>query len=236
VTGSTDARSEQAAISLQAGCQPTVSARAQSRDQQRTATYQDGRVLEARGPVRGARCRRLETTPTATWRDPNRGRRPACGSPMPWASGKPGTHPHAGWMCRIIGRQARVCGSGCSPSSSRSSWCLVQCWPVLRSLPQLPVSGVVLIGRRSGGIRTGPSPRWCSVQPGRRRTLAPARSTPPRAVTRPLRPSPHATKSRLRVARSRLRVARSHRRVARSGRPVGRSSPQAVRSSLRAAQ
>src|SRR4029453_754380 len=49
VTGSTDACSEQAAISLQAGCQPTVSASAQSCDQQRTATYQDARVLEARG-------------------------------------------------------------------------------------------------------------------------------------------------------------------------------------------
>jgi hypothetical protein len=177
--------------------------------------------------VRGARCLRLERTPTATWRHPNRGRRPACGSPMLRASSKPGTHPHANGSCmyRIVGRQARGCGPGCSPSPSRSSWCSVQWWPVPRSLPQLPANGRVLIRRRSGGNRTGPSHASCSAQPRRRCVLPPATGTPPRALTRPVQSRPRVTKSSRRVARSSLRIARS-------GRPVARSSPHAVRSSL----
>jgi hypothetical protein len=204
---------------LSANCQrPSAISRSAT-----TATYQmEG--FWRRGASEGGRCLRLERTPTATWRDPNRGRRPDCGSPMPRASSKPGTHPHAGWMYWIVGRQAWVWGRGCSPSPSRSSWCSVRCWRVLRSLPQLPANGRVLIMRR-GGNRTAPWPAWCSVQPGCRCALAPARDTPPRAVIRPVRPSPHAT-------RSSPRVARSSRRVARSSRPVARSSPHAVRSSL----
>jgi hypothetical protein len=175
--------------------------------------------------VRGARCLRLERTPTATWRHPNRGRRRACGSLMLRASSKRGIHPHGGWMYWIVGRQARGCGRGWSPWPSRSSWCSVQWWPVPRSLPQLPATRTVLIMRRSGGNRTAPSPASGLTQPGRRCVLPPATGTPPRAVTRPVRPSPHATKSSLCVARSSLRIAGS-------GRPVARSSPHAVRSSL----
>src|SRR5829696_623844 len=39
--------------------------------------------------------------------------------------------------------------------------------------------------RRSGGIRTGPWPGWCSAQPGRPSALAAARPTLPRAMTPP---------------------------------------------------
>jgi hypothetical protein len=184
------------------------------------------------GPVRGAQCLRLEHIPTATWRDPNWGRRRARGSLMLRPSSKRGIHPHGCWMYRIIGRQARESGPGCSPSPLRSSWCAVRCWPVLRSLPQLPANGMVLIRRRSGGIRTGPSPGWGSAQPGRRRTLASVRGTTPGAVTRPVRPSPHATKSSLRVDRSSPRVAPSSLRVAWSSLRPARSSPHAVRASL----
>jgi hypothetical protein len=219
---STDPWSEQATISppggLSANCQRQSAI-------SRSATNGDlpgWKGSGGAGPVRGARCLRPETTPTATWRDPNRGRRPACGSPMSQVGSKPGSHPHGGWMYRIIGRQLWVCGRDCSPSPSRSSWCSVQCWPVLRSVPQPPANGKVLIRRRRGGIRTGPSPASCSALPGHRCTLAPARSTPPRAVTRPVQSSLHATKSSRRVAKSSLPVAWS-------GRPVGRSSPHAVR-------
>jgi hypothetical protein len=235
---SPDAWPEQAAIrppgGLSANCQRQSAI-------SRSATNRDPPGCKGSGgagTARGARCLRLEPTPTATWRHPNRGRRPACGSLVLRAGSKSGMHPHAGWMCQIIGRQARVCGPGCSPSPSRSSWCSVRCWPVRRPLPQPPANGKVLIVRQTGGNPTGLSPASCSAQPGRRRGLAPARSTP-RAVTRPVRPSPHATRSSRRVAWSSLRVAWSSLRVARSGRRVAwsslrlaRSSPHAVRSSL----
>jgi hypothetical protein len=135
--------------------------------------------------VRGAQCLSLESTPTATWRQPNRGTRPACGSPMPESSSRRGTRPHAGPVYRIIGRHTWVGGRGCSPSPSPSSWCSVRCWLVPRSLPQLPANAKALIMRRSGGIRTGPWPGWCSAQPGRRSGLAPARPTRPRAMMPP---------------------------------------------------
>ena len=138
--------------------------------------------------MRGAQCRRLERTPTATLPHPDQGGRWTFAIPVPHSSSRLGIRPHADQLYLIAGRHDRVGGRGCSPSPSRSSWCAVRCWLVPRSLPQRPANAKTLIMRHSGGIRSRPWPGWCSAQPGRRSALAPARPTLPPAMTLPATP------------------------------------------------